>query len=781
MIEVFSTARGVRSFYEKQIDSNALLPKAITISELEQKAVYVRGKSLADEDTRVLLMKKASEFSSFDVLNIEREFLVFLKNSSYLFKFFEELSQEKVSIESLFLADTYAEYEEHLQILKLLLSRYVALLEEQNLYDKITLPQIYTLNKDYLVSIQGARIHLDSFLSCYEIELLKGICEVIPLFATVEINKYNIKTVELLSAFNLFLQENYIYELDLSKGEILSKSPISRFEKKADVYGFSSRILQAGFVFWQIEKCIEEGIEPENIVVVLPDESFASVLKLFDRWRNLNFAMGESLIQSQFYKRLSALELSLKHPEQQHILRLCRLGVGEEIVFQAKQMYGKKVSFEEVLAFFHTLLLLDEKEAKEPLFKDTLFRFEAFLKRLEPLRFEQILKLLLNRLAQQSKDDVGGGKITVMGVLETRGVCFEAVIVPDFNDEFIPKRSQKDLFLSTHVRAKSNLPTATDRENLQRYYYHKLFSSAKKIAISYVDNETSVASRFLDELDIAMQHSIDEKLFYSLLFRDASKLQRFDEEITGEYHLKSAKLSSSKLKTLLTCKRKFYFRYLLHLKEHTMPDTPISEKDVGLRLHSVLCDVVGKMESFDENRFLSECFQALNETNSSEIWAFHVFLWMERLKAFATNEAEKRAQGYRPKFLEQYFETSYKGFTLEGKIDRVDEFDGGLYVVDYKSGKVPTIEIKDPSKVVDFQLVFYYLLAREKGDVRGLYYYDLQEGVAVEEFLLDEKLALLDEVLAEYSKPITTFEKCEKTDACRYCPYVLLCGREECV
>ena len=111
-----------------------------------------------------------------------------------------------------------------------------------------------------------------------------------------------------------------------------------------------------------------------------------------------------------------------------------------------------------------------------------------------------------------SQDDVRGGKVTVLGVLETRGVAYKGVIVVDFNDEFVPKRSQKDLFLSSAVRAQAGLPTKRDRENLQRYYYHQLFSKAQKIAIAFVKNETSMPSRFLDELGFNTTIMADEKV-----------------------------------------------------------------------------------------------------------------------------------------------------------------------------------------------------------------------------------------------------------------------------
>ena len=67
-----------------------------------------------------------------------------------------------------------------------------------------------------------------------------------------------------------------------------------------------------GYVQSAIAQFVEEGLNPEEIVVILPDERFAEVLRPFDTWHNLNFAMGISLKQSHFYQNLSALEKAMK-------------------------------------------------------------------------------------------------------------------------------------------------------------------------------------------------------------------------------------------------------------------------------------------------------------------------------------------------------------------------------------------------------------------------------------------------------------------------------------
>lgn len=753
----------------------------MTIQELEQKALLMPKRSLIDDDTRLLLMKEASKFATFELLHIDREFLVFLKNSQYLFRFFEELSYELAPIDALILADTYAHYAEHLDVLKKLLEKYTSLLAKHGFYDKITLPSIYTINEAYVRSLGGIRLHLEGFLSKFEVELLSKLSSLTPLHVKISINQYNQKMVDVFETLGFHLSHHKHYELNLSDKTILQESDSKGIDALSTIVGFPNRLSQIAYAHSCIEAFVQEGINPEEIAIVLPDEHFADSLRTFDRLNNLNFAMGISIKDSHFYRRLFAIEKALRYDDIEDKLRIQRLGVEEEIFLTCKALWQQKVAPLDAIDVLKKIMQMDAKESEESIFLEAFFRFEHFLARTETLRFEQIVKLFLNRLATQSRDDVRGGKVTVLGVLETRGVAYKGVIVLDFNDDFVPKRSQKDMFLSTQVRAHAGLPTKRDRENLQRYYYHQLFNKAQKIAISYVKNETSMPSRFLDELKFT-DTMADEKRFYPLLFDIYASKERYDvEQIEGVYELSKTPLSATKLKTLLTCKRQFYFRYIAMFKDAQMPSHEIDESDVGNYLHKALEKAYEEEFLLDEKSLFNKIEQFLKEENSHEVWHYFADLWMERLKNFVKNEVQRYEEGFRVEGKELSLKTEFQGFVLEGKLDRIDKMGDKLFIIDYKSGKIPLIKENALEDAVDFQLEFYYLLAKKVGSVGGVFYYDLKEGVLVEESFFEEKLAILEKRLEEFKEPISGFEKCEDVKSCRYCPYVILCGREDLV
>lgn len=775
MLEVFTTARAIRSFYDTFEEQNTLLPKAITIAELEQKAILIPHRALIDEEMRVLLMQEASRFTRFELLHIERDFFTFLKNASYLFRFFEELSYERTSIEMLKNADTYEHYGEHLEVLQTLLDHYKTLLSKEALYDRIILPELYTINESYVRSLKAVRIHLEGFLSRFEWELLEQIAALIPLHVRVSITPYNQKMQQAFQAYGIDLALNTHCEIDFSSKTLLHVTPNSPLAQSVECYGFSTRLTQSAYVQSTIARLVHEGLKPSEIVVVLPDETFAQSLKTFDTWNNLNLAMGLSITQSRFFQKLNALEKAMRNDAIEDHLRLERLNIDETIT--CKQWWHQKVSPNDALAFYRSLL--DEKEAQQQLFKEAFFAFEHFLNHAPALRFEQSTKLFLNRLRALSEDDVHGGKVTVMGVLETRGVAYKGVIVVDFNDEFVPKRSSKDLFLSSEVRAHAGLPTKKDRENLQRYYYHQLFSRAQNIAIAYVKNETTMPSRFLDVLGFNATKMADEKALHPLLFSvNTPKMPYQKAFIDAPYDLKVHPLSATKLKTLLTCKRQFYFRYIARFKEAKMPSSTIDEQSMGVALHEVLEEAMCSELLCEEKRVLAKIETLLKARNTNEVWGYYVDVWLEKLRPFVRNEIRRFNEGFRIFKKEFTHAIGYEGFVLEGKIDRIDEKEGGLYVLDYKSGKIPTMP-KDLENTVDFQLLFYALIAGALGRVEGVYYYDLQEGALVREEFLEEKKALLHVTLHELSTPLNGYELCEDVKPCRFCPYVLLCEREE--
>jgi RecB family exonuclease len=371
-----------------------------------------------------------------------------------------------------------------------------------------------------------------------------------------------------------------------------------------------------------------------------------------------------------------------------------------------------------------------------------------------------------------------GGPVTVMGVLETRGAKFRAVIIPDFNDDVVPKRSEKDMFLSSRVRHHADLPDNTDREQLQRYYYARLLEGAEYKAISYVANEEKLPSRFLNAFT-CKRVQYDERM-HALVMPKGSNEKKEEVEIVHDHAPFAYPLSASRLKSLLVCKRHYFYRYVQQLPEFTLPADTVEAMEIGQAIHrafellysnkSVVCT--------DANALYRALHVAMEEAfGHHALWQLERDIWLERLRRFCALEVERFAQGWRPWQVEKTLETRFEGVMLTGKLDRIDKHEeGGLAVLDYKTGATLKSGPVSVERMVDFQLQFYYLLARTQGEVKAVAYGDLLKGEYVHEDKMEARLAQLKVVLEAHQR-ITQFEKTDKRAACRRCPYVFMCQR----
>lgn len=542
---IFTNSRKIREFNAKF--QNELVPKAMTIAQFEQKAVLVPGRFEADEAYALVLMQRAcaSVREASERLRIPSEFFAFLKNNDYLFSFFKELSISKKSVADLKFSDIYADYEEHLGILEAVLARYKELLAAENLYDGIALPEIYRLNGGFVREFCEINLEVDGFLSEFEWELFSEIAKLTTLKIIFQTSKFNKKLILKLaeisgieaSEFSLYGE----YELNLSLRE-LKKTGAVRKNPLVLKRSFGARSLQAAYAMAKASEFVADGIKPENIAVILPDESFAEILRLHDRGKMFNFAMGESFTRTRFFQILKCIvtvindkiRVNLSEDNYSNFneieFNLHEFGVSSELFEKFKKGFEASCSFEDFRALMEEILACESDHAAAQKTREELFYAQS-LARYFSFTLRQICEIFLIKLSRLRLDHVGGGKIGVMGVLESRGLKFEGVIVLDFNDDLVPKRSVNEMFLSSRVRQKAGLIGYVDRENLQRFYYESLIGGAKKAAICYAANEEKIASRFLGEFNAVEDARYGDESYAALFNGDFADEQKFEAEM----------------------------------------------------------------------------------------------------------------------------------------------------------------------------------------------------------------------------------------------------------
>lgn len=771
---VFPTTRNIRAALSEEKDG--FLPQYMSMGDFLNRAVRFEGRVIPDQDLRVLAMHEASRFEKFNALKIERNFFTFIQNSQYIFRFFEELGAEGVQIDALECADTYGEYEEHIAILKELRTQYHRLCEERQWADPIFMSEIGTLNEEFLTHFTSITIHIEGYLSRYELMLLERCTRLVEVQCCYTATPYNRKMSERFAGLGIDLKESHAYRFSLSERTILEES---RFHSGADIRCevFQNRLVQVGFVKASIEKMVNEGISPESIVVVLPDEGFARYLRMLDTEHNFNFAMGRALREHRVMEDIEAVVLFLDEASAQNRKRLER--VPHELIEWMKQHYYLPFRGELIddLVALMTKYHPDEEVVK--LIEEEHYEIKHLYSAFETMEFRALFRIFMNRLKEKTIDDVRGGKITVMGLLETRGSRFDGVIVVDFNESAVPHRSQKDLFLNTKIREISSLPTSQDRESLQKHYYSMLFHRAKKVLIGCVNNGETTPSRFLMQLGIQADKA--ECLYEEVLFPPLTLRPRLTAEFTGEYDFTAFPLSASRLKTFLSCKRQFFYRYIQKIKEHEIPRDMSEEREIGNEIHSVLEKLYREKDHYTSAQEMrGELERIWSSTEPKDPLERHLRgYWIEKLSPFFESEIKRSHQGYRVMYREKECEAVVEGIRLVGRLDRIDQGLDGLEVIDYKTGKYPSTESEPKESDVDYQLSVYALVAQELGKVRGCAFYDLNSGELKFERFLDEKLIYLRQILGWMAKTKTwEWSMCDDLKLCRYCAYAHLCHRE---
>jgi hypothetical protein len=747
------------------------------MGEFLSKVLLFPHKQIIDSDTRTVLLLEAANFQNFSKLQIERNFFTFTKNASYIFSFFEEMASEMVPLHSLKDADTYAEYTEHVEILEELYIRYEKLCEERSFIDPIFYPKNYLLNENFIKTLQKVEIEVVGMLTNFEISILEQIATIIPLRIVVWVSDFYTKMEQKLKKLGFTLSKGYKYTLDVSKKEIIAQEKLST-RPLVTLYGVSQRILQVALVKQKIYEFVEKGYSPDKIAVIVPQEDIAQYLDLFDTKNNFNFAMGKSFTQSFIYQKLKATLDLLDEYTNEHVAKLQRYG--DELYSVYFGSYKKKLDTDEFAPFLEELFEHTQSTTEKKILQEEIYKILKIKHELQELNLRAVLHLFLNRLQSRSIDDVGGGKITVMGLLESRGIDFDAVIVVDFNEGYVPKKLKKDMFLNTTLRKHVGLPTQSEREELQKHYYYSIFSHAKESVICYVENEQQLPSRFLKELAFVEKKEINKNQLATVLFTPYKHQRGNEEEIVFEYDFTRTKLSSSKLKVFLTCRRKFFYMYIKNIQDFQIPQDIPQEWEIGRVLHQALKNLYEKKQNYSDVATLHKALVAelLDLQGNTELEKFQTRLYGKWLEPFCANEIQRFQSGYSVAYMEEPLELQLDGIKLYGVIDRIDKKETSLEVLDYKSGSMPKYTKNSVENATDFQLEFYYLLAQTLGNVTQVGYYDLKAGKIIQEEFFEQKMALLRQHF-RYLGQTTSFDakKCEDTKVCKLCQYNILCGR----
>lgn len=351
--------------------------------------------------------------------------------------------------------------------------------------------------------------------------------------------------------------------------------------------------------------------------------------------------------------------------------------------------------------------------------------------------------------------------LQIMGILESRVLDFENVIITSVNEGFLPSGSTQNSFIPLDIKTEKGLPTYKEKDSIFAYHFFRLFHRAKNIYILYNtetdDFGSGEQSRFITQLEIAKANNalphvnIIKNIILPKLVSSPVSLKTIKKTapvLSGLKDLAAKGFSPSSLSMYIRNPLDFYKRKVLKLKEFKEVEETIAANTFGTIIHDTLeifyQPVINKvlvkkdieLMKLKLNKEVTRQF--IKHYSINAISSGKNYLTFEIAKQFIINflnfEISELDKNKKIKILSLEQEIScnrnIKGLPFpihfKGKLDRIDEVDGVLRIVDYKTGKVASNDLKinnwdllvtDEKYSKSFQVLMYAFMYGQQHDI----------------------------------------------------------------
>ena len=240
------------------------------------------------------------------------------------------------------------------------------------------------------------------------------------------------------------------------------------------------------------------------------------------------------------------------------------------------------------------------KDESDALFQESIFRMYTIINRLEQLAASGDMDVDVTTLRRLTKqlittttipfhgEPVVG--IQIMGVLETRNLDFNHVLLLSCNEGNMPKSVNDSSFIPYSIRKAHGLTTIDNKVAIYSYYFHRLLQRAQDVTIVYnntTDNgHTGEMSRFMLQLMVDGTHNIKNLnlLAQNVPTTMCSKAIVKDEKIQQELD-QMKNISPSAINVYIRCPLAFFYEYVARIKEPDCEDDTVDNRMFGNIFH----------------------------------------------------------------------------------------------------------------------------------------------------------------------------------------------------
>ncbi|MCH3924288.1 MAG: PD-(D/E)XK nuclease family protein [Bacteroidales bacterium] len=565
--------------------------------------------------------------------------------------------------------------------------------------------------------------------------------------------------------------------------------------------------------------------DDRKVAIILNDESLISlVIKSIPKEIEANITMGYPFKQSYLYGEITSMVSSLltaNKLDKENINAKIK-EKADKIIKQNKQEEFwqldvlKKIN--EILLSF--VILLDNLEDKTIISNDVI---------------EKVIKKRLSQLSVDMISDNTSG-LQVMGLLETRELDFDYVLMLSTTDNNLPKVGNDSSFIPFSFKKAYNMMSVERKVGLFAYYFYRLFHKAKRLDFVYTttlsDGKMKEMSRFLHQIKVEMiaNKMIKEKNIVSDNFIK-SEVRNYKKYENDFHFIDDGKsfLSPSNLNKLIDCKKMFYLDSVLHLREDVKDDNllPIAFGNVfhkmaylfyeNMKNNNIGDNIDDEIEKtlnkalenpFDETENKIKYIKKQKEIDA--ISPLHKDILKKYLKdLFVYDREEKNEYLCGEKEIKKDLEINGKIIHFMGRLDRIDRDNrGDICIVDYKTGSKGDYDSscsgfdelfllndnKSRKKGLNnvFELLFYCWLMYEGKEItpKIIYLSNIKnnrikigserkkEDLVYNKQINDEFESYLKGLVSDLLdiKEGDTYPMKNNDDNCKYCPYKLFCN-----
>lgn len=343
--------------------------------------------------------------------------------------------------------------------------------------------------------------------------------------------------------------------------------------------------------------------------------------------------------------------------------------------------------------------------------------------------------------------------LQIMGFLETQALHFKQVIITSLNEGILPKGKRNNSFIPFDVRKHYGLPTYKEEDAMASYHFYRLLETADKVSLLY-NNQTDTfgggeKSQFLTQLlwqypnikqSIVNPNTSNENIVLQSLSKTPAIIEKLNNIAVKGF-------SPSALATYIYNPITFYQERILDIKDLDEIEETVADNTMGTVIHNTLEKLYQPLiDQFLKEETLQNLLSKIPEQVKIEFkraykngqyqhgknkLIYEVIL--NFVKRFIKDEIKAVKSGKVIKIiaLEQDLETliDFPKFSfpikIKGVIDRIDEIDGVVRILDFKSGKVIDSQLRmdDFSKILsDYKyskalqvLLYAYLYTQQKG------------------------------------------------------------------